>query len=76
MALLWVVAIDLLAGFTDLLDDQELGIDLHNPFDLRLFVAGNDDELVALSDNCRVSVGCNFDRLDTRRATALAVKRK
>jgi hypothetical protein len=40
MVLLWVVAVYLLAGLPDLLDDEEVGFGLDDPLDPLLFMPG------------------------------------
>ena len=46
-------ALDLLAGFAGLLDDEVRRMALYDDFDFRLFVSGNDDEA---RDVCRDTV--------------------
>jgi hypothetical protein len=52
-----MVAIDLLSGLADLFDDEEVGLGLDDPFDSRLFVAGDHNEAVTLPHNLLVSEG-------------------
>ena len=74
MPLLWMVAIDLLACFADLLDDDVLAAAFDDPFDLRLFVAGNQDEAVAVADDASVLGWSDVDRRHARRPSTLAVE--
>jgi hypothetical protein len=76
MVLLWMVAIDLLPSLADLLDDEEVGLGLDDPFDLRLFVTRYHDEAVTLLHDLLVSDRRDLDRLDARGAAALAVERQ
>src|ERR1700751_4831233 len=69
-----VIGVDLPPGLPDLLNDQELGFGLKDPLDLRLFVAGDDDEAITLAHDCRVSGGQDLDRLQTGGAAALAME--
>jgi hypothetical protein len=76
MALLGVVAIDLLSGLADFLDDEELGLALDYPLDCRLFVAWQHDEVVALTNHRCIAGWCDLDRLDAVGASAFTVERE
>lgn len=76
MVCLRVVAVYLLTRFADLLDYEEVGVGLDDPFDLRLLVSGDDDEVVALLNDCCVAAWSNLDRLETSSRSALTVKRQ
>jgi hypothetical protein len=71
---LWMVAIDLFPCLTDLLNHEKLGFGLNDLFDLRLFVAGDDDEVVTLAHNRRISGRRDLDRVETGSAAAFAVE--
>jgi hypothetical protein len=71
---LWMVAIDLFPCLTDLLNHEELGSGLNDLFDLRLFVAGDDDEVVTLAHNRRISRRRDLDRVETGSAATFAVE--
>jgi hypothetical protein len=73
---LWMVVIDLLPRLANLFDDEEVGLGLNDPFDPRLFVAGDHDEAVTLTHNLLVSGGCHLDGVKARDAVALAMKRQ
>jgi hypothetical protein len=74
MVSLRMIAVYLLPRFSDLLDNEKVVFSLDNPFDARLFMSGDDDEVVALLHDGCVAGGRNLDRLDTATTTALAVK--
>lgn len=74
VVLLRVVAVYLLSRLADLLDHEEVSFALDNPFDSRLSMSGDDDEVVALPHDRRIAGGWNFDRLQTRTSPALAVE--
>jgi hypothetical protein len=74
VALLRMIAIDLLAGFPDFLDDDVLAAVFDDPFDLRLFVARNHDEVVALVDDAFVLGWRDVEGRHARRPSALAVE--
>jgi hypothetical protein len=74
MVSLGMVAVYLLSRLPNLFDDEEAAFGLDNPFDLRLLMSGEDDEVVALLHNGRVAAGRNLDRLDAATSAALAVK--
>lgn len=76
MVLLRVVLVDLLAGLAGLLDDKEVVFALDDSLDTRVFMSGEDDEVVALLDDRLVAGGRKLDRLETGSATALAVERQ
>lgn len=76
MALLGVIAIDLLAGFADLLDHDVHALALDDTLDPRVFVSRNEQKPVALPSHTVVHRGRNLDRSETRRAPAFAVKRQ
>jgi hypothetical protein len=76
VALLWVIAVDLLARFADLLDDEERRMPLDDELDRRVFVTGNHDEAVPLLDDTLVGRWGNLDRLDTGCASAFAMERQ
>ena len=69
-----MVAVYLLSCLADLLDHEEVSFGLDNPFDSRLLMSGDDDEVVALPHDRRIAGGRNFDRLQTRTSPALAVE--
>src|SRR5438067_7004456 len=76
MPLLWVIALDLRACFTNLLRDHEIGMVFDDLLDLRVFVAGDQQEAVALPRDAFVLGGMNLDRRDAGRASAFAVERQ
>jgi hypothetical protein len=76
MVPLWVVAVYLLAGVPDLLDDEEVRFGLDDPLDPLLLMPGQDDEVVALLNYALIAGGRDLDRLDTGSPAALAMKRK
>ena len=73
---LWVVAIDLLPRLANLFDDEEVGLSLDDPFDPRLFVAGDYDEAVTIPHNLLISGRRNLDRVQARNAIALTMERQ
>ena len=75
MALLRVVAVDLLARLADLLDDHELGAALDDPLDIGILVSGYDDESVALGDDPLVLRRRDLDLAEAHAAAAFAMKR-
>jgi hypothetical protein len=74
MVSLRMIAVYLLARLPDLLDNEKVVFGLDNPFDARLFMSRDDDEVVALSNDGRVAGGRNLDPLDTATTTALTVE--
>jgi hypothetical protein len=75
MAWLGVIAIYLFPCLADLLYDEEFHFGVHNPLDPWLFVSGYDDEVVPLAHDRGVTARRDLDRLETRGAAALAMKR-
>lgn len=71
---LWMVAIDLFPCLTDLLNHEKLGFGLNDLFDLRLFVAGDDHEVVTLAHNRRISGRRDLDRVETESAATFAME--
>jgi hypothetical protein len=76
MALLGMVAVDLLSGFADLLDNEELRFLLDYPLDGGLFVAREHDEVVAQTDHFCIAGWRDLDRLDAVGASAFTVERE
>jgi hypothetical protein len=74
VSLLWMIAIDLVASFSDFLDDDVAASALDDPFDSRLFVTGHQDEVITLFDDALVLGRRDVDGDDARRLTALAVE--
>jgi hypothetical protein len=74
MPLLRMIAIDLRSCFADLLDDDVLAAMFDDPLDLRLFVARNQDEVVALVDDAFVLGWSDVDGRHARRLSAFAVE--
>ena len=71
---LWMVAIDLFPRLANLFDNEEVGLGLDDPFNPRLFVAGDYDEAVTTPHNLLVSSGRDLDRVKARHAVALAME--
>jgi hypothetical protein len=69
-----MVPVYLVPRLPDFLDDEEVGFGLHDPFDARLFMPGDHDEVVALVHDGRVAASWNLDRLKAGWAAALAVE--
>lgn len=76
MVSLGMVAIDLRSRLADFLDDEELRLFLDYSLDCDLFMAGKNNEVVALTNHRCVSSWRDLDRLDAVGAPALTVKRK
>ena len=69
-----MIVIDLFPCLPDLLNHEKLGFGLNDLFDLRLFVTGDDDEVVTLAHNRRISGRRNLDRVETGSAATLTVE--
>jgi len=69
-----MIAIDLIARFADFLDDDVRLSALDDPFDCRLFVTSDQDEVIPLFDDALVLGRRDVDRCDTRRSSTLAVE--
>jgi hypothetical protein len=76
MVSLRMVAIYLLPRLADLLDDEKLRVSFDDPFDLRLFVSGRDDEAVTLTHDGCIAVRRDLDPFEAGGAAAFAVKRQ
>lgn len=72
---LGVILIELLASLADLLDDQKTLVALDDALNLRLLVAGRDDEPVTLPENPLVLGRPQLDLLEACGLSALAVER-
>jgi hypothetical protein len=76
MALLWVIPVDLFASFADLLDNDEVAMAFNDSLDLRLFVARDQHEVIALAHDAFVIRGTNVDGLETSALPTFAVEAK
>jgi hypothetical protein len=75
VALLGVIAVDLLACLADLLRDDESFLPLDDTLDPRVLVSFEQDESIPLLDDPLVLASTQLHLLDARPAAALAVKR-
>jgi hypothetical protein len=74
MALLGMIAVDLLACVADLFDDEEEVVALHDLFDLGIFVPWNEHEVEALADDAFVISRTHVDRLYAGSASAFTME--
>lgn len=69
-----MIAIDLIASFADFLDDDVDPSALDDPFDSRLLVTSDQDEVIPLVDDALILGRRDVDGCDARRSSALAVE--
>jgi hypothetical protein len=75
MALLRVVAIELLSGFPDLLDDEMAGMCFDDELDRRVFMPRHDDEAIPLACDALILGRADLHRLEARGTATFTVIR-